>query len=105
MQGGLLAGEQMIALPELVKLLESETGPLEPSLRQFVGLLVEVFNKLDDDLLNQNVPEQERRAIQQTVLKALECHTQGLPPPSEEIRFWMKLLDRIVLLPEEPSIQ
>jgi len=52
----------MIVLFELVKLLESEAGPLEPGIREFVGLLVEVFNKLDGDLLEQDLPEHERRA-------------------------------------------
>jgi hypothetical protein len=65
--------------------------------------LAGVLNKLDEDLLGHNLAEQERRAILQMVLKAIECHTRALPPSSAEVGFWMKVLDQIVMLPEEPG--
>ena len=47
------------------------------------------LNDLDNNLLEQDLPEEERRAIHRMALTAFECHTRGLLPPTEEVKFWM----------------
>ena len=51
------------------------------------------------------MPEEERRAIHRMVLTAFECHMRGLPPSTEEVGFWMQMLDPKVFLPADSEIQ
>lgn len=95
----------MISFSEIEKLLENDLGKLEPELRQLARILVDVLNNLDDNLLEQDLPEEERRAIHQMILTAIECHMRGLPAPSEEIEFWMQMLNPEVLLPVDSGLQ
>jgi hypothetical protein len=95
----------MIDFAEFEKVLENNMGDLEPELRQLARMITDVLNTLDEDLLEQDLPEEERRAIHQMVLKALECHMRGLPPPTEEVGFWMQMLDFKIFLPEDSKVQ
>ena len=95
----------MIDFSELEKCLEKDLGDVEPELRQLARMIADVLNTLDADLLEQDLPEEERRAIHQMVLKALECHMRGLPPPTEEVGFWMQMLDFKIFLPEDSQVQ
>ena len=95
----------MISFSELEKCLEKDLGEVEPELRQFAHMLADVLNDLDHNLLEQDMPEEERRAIHRMVLTAFECHMRGLPPPTEEVRFWMQMLDPKVFLPVDSKLQ
>ena len=95
----------MISFSELEILLKNHFGDLEPEFRQFARGLADALNALNEDLLEQNLPPEERRAIQRMVLTALECHMRGLPPPSEEVKFWMQMLDSKVFLPVDSGLQ
>jgi hypothetical protein len=95
----------MISFPEIEKVLERDLGELEPELRQLARLLIDVLNDLDENLLEQDMPEEERRAIHRMVLKAFECHMRGLPPPTEEVGFWMQMLDPKAFLPVDSEMQ
>ena len=88
----------MISFSDIERLLEKDIGDIEPEIRQFARGLMEIFNDLEEDLLDVDLPEEERRAVQRMILKAIECHMRRLPPPSEEIKFWMQLLDSKVCL-------
>lgn len=83
----------MISFSELEKLLENDLREVEPELREFARILTGVLNDLDENLLEQDLPDEERRAIHRLVLRALECHMRDLPPPTEEVKFWMQMLD------------
>jgi hypothetical protein len=89
----------------ILKHLEKDLGDLEPELRQLARILTDVLNDLDNNLLEQGLPEEERRAIHRMVLTAFECHMRGLPPPTEEVGFWMQMLDPMVFLPADSEIQ
>jgi hypothetical protein len=91
--------------PEIEKVLERDLGELEPELRQLARVLINVFNDLDENLLEQDVHEEERRAIHRMVLKAFECQMRGLPPPTEEVGFWMQMLDSKVFLSVDSEMQ
>jgi hypothetical protein len=39
------------------------------------------------------------------VLKAFECHMRRLPPPDEEVAFWMQVPNPKVTLPVDSQIQ
>jgi hypothetical protein len=95
----------MISSSEIEKLLEKDLGDLEPELRRLARTIADVLNHLDENLLEHNLPEEERRAIHRIVLKALECHMRGLPPPNEEVKFWMQMLDPEVFLPVDARVQ
>ena len=95
----------MIPLAELEKLLAKDLGDLEPEIHQLARTLTGIINNLDDELLDQDLSGEERRSIHRTVLTALECHLRGLPPPSEEVKFWMKMLDSKVVLPVDSGLQ
>lgn len=95
----------MISFAELEGLLEQSQGGIDPDIRRFALALTKVLNDLDDTLLEQDLPEGERRAIQRMVVAALECHVRGLPPPSPEVKFWMTMLDPAVVLPVDSAAQ
>ena len=95
----------MISFSELEKLLEKDLPDLEPELRQLARIITDVLNHLDETLLEQDMPEEERRAIHRMVLTAFECHMRGQPAPSEEVGFWMKMLDPKVFLPVDSGLQ
>jgi len=95
----------MISFSELEECLEKDLGEMEPELRQLARILTDVLNDLEENLLEQDMPEEERRAIHRMVLTAFECHMRGLPPPTEEVGFWMKMLDPKVFLPADSEIQ
>lgn len=95
----------MISFSELEKCLEKDLGEVDPELRQFAHMLADVLNDLDQNLLEQDMPEEERRAIHQMVITAFECHMRGLPPPTEEVGFWMQMLDPKVVLPADSTVQ
>ena len=95
----------MISFAKLEKYLEKDLGEMEPELRQLARILTDVLNDLDQNLLEQDMPEEERRAIHRMVLTAFECHMRGLPPPTEEVRFWMQMLDPKVFLPVDSKLQ
>lgn len=88
----------MISFSDIDGLLEKDIGAIEPEMRQLARGLMEILNDLEEDLLDVDFPEEERRAAQRVMLKAVECHMRHLPPPSEEIKFWMQLLDSKVVL-------
>jgi hypothetical protein len=95
----------MISFSELEKCLEKDLGEMEPELRQLARILTDALNDLDENLLEQDMPEEERRAIHRMVLTAFECHMRGLPPPTEEVGFWMQMLDPKVFLPTDSNVQ
>lgn len=95
----------MISFSDLEKLLETDLVELQPEVRQLARILADVLNGLDQNLLDQGLPEEERRAIHRMVLTAAECHIRRLPPPSEEIAFWMTVLDPKVCVPEDSGLQ
>ncbi len=95
----------MIDFAEFEKVLEKDLGDLEPELRQLARILADVLNDLDENLLELDVPDEERRAIHRMALTAFECHMRRLPPPSEEVGFWMQMLDPKVVLPVDSEIQ
>lgn len=95
----------MISFSELDECLEKDLGEMEPELRQLARILTDVLNDLDENLLEQDMPEEERRAIHRMVLTAFECHMRDLPPPTEEVGFWMQMLDPKVFLPADSEIQ
>jgi hypothetical protein len=95
----------MISFSELEESLEKDLGEMEPELRQLARILTDVLNDLDESLLEQDMPEEERRAIHRMVLTAFECHMRGLPPPTEEVGFWMQMLDPKVFLPADSEVQ
>jgi hypothetical protein len=95
----------VISFSELEKSLEKDLGDLDPELLQLARMITDVLNELDETLLEQDLPDEERRAIHQVVLKALECHMRGLPPPSEEVKFWMQMLDPKVFLSADSGLQ
>jgi hypothetical protein len=95
----------MISFSELEKCLKKDLGEVEPELRQFARMITDVLNDLDENLLEQDMPEEERRAIHRMVLTAFECHMRGLQPPTEEVGFWMKMLDPKVFLPVDSGLQ
>ena len=95
----------MISFSELEKCLEKDLGEVEPELRQFAHMLADVLNDLDQNLLEQDMPEEERRALHRMVLTAFECHMRGLPLPTEEVGFWMQMLDPKVVLPADSKVQ
>jgi hypothetical protein len=95
----------MISFSELEKCLEKDLGDVEPELRQLARIITDLLNDLDNNLLEQDLPEEERRAIHRMVLTAFECHMRGLPPPTEEVGFWMQMLDPKVFLPADSEIQ
>ena len=88
----------MICFHEIEKVLEKDLGELEPELRQLARILTDALNDLDENLLEQDLPEEERRTIHRMVLTAFECHMRSLPPPTEEVGFWMQMLDPKVFL-------
>ena len=95
----------MISFSEIEKSLEKDLGEVEPELRQFARILTDLLNHLDENLLEQDLPDEERRAIHRLVLTALECHMRGLPPPTEEVKFWVQMLDPKVFLPVDSGLQ
>jgi hypothetical protein len=95
----------MISFSELEKCLEKDLGEMEPELRQLARMLTDVLNDLDQNLLEHDRPEEERRAIHRMVLTAFECHMRGLSPPTEEVGFWMQMLDPKVVLPADSKVQ
>jgi len=95
----------MIDFAELEKAIEKDMGDVEPELRELARIITDILNNLDENLLEQDLPEGERRVIQGTVLKALECHMRRLPPPDEEVAFWMQMLNPKVILPEDSGLQ
>jgi hypothetical protein len=95
----------MISFSELEACLEKDLGDVEPELRQLARIITDLLNDLDNNLLEQDLPEEERRAIHRMVLTAFECHMRGLPPPTEEVGFWMQMLDPKVFLPADSEIQ
>jgi hypothetical protein len=95
----------VVLFSELERLLEEELGGVEPELRQFARQIVDILNEFDENLCEQHLPDEDRRALQLMVLKALECHMRGLPPPNEEVKFWMRLLEPRVFLTEDAGLQ
>ena len=95
----------MISFSELEKCLEKDLGEMEPEIRQLARMVTDVLNDLDQNLLEEDMPEEERRAIHRMVLTALECHMRGLAPPTEEVGFWMQMLDPKVILPADSTVQ
>jgi hypothetical protein len=95
----------MISFSELEKLLGKDLGEVEPELRQFARMITDVLNDLNENLLEEDLPDEERRAIHRMVLTALQCHMKGLPPPSEEVKVWMRMLDPKVVLPVNSALQ
>ena len=95
----------MISFSEIEKLLENDLCDLDPEIRHLARIIADVLNHLDENLLEQDLPHDERRAIHRMVLKALECHMRGLPPPNEEVKFWMRMLDPDVFLPADAGVQ
>ena len=95
----------MISFSELEKCLEKDLGDVEPELRQLARIITDLLNDLDNNLLEQDLPEEERRAIHRMVLTAFECHMRGLPPPTEEVGFWMQMLNTKVFLPADSTVQ
>jgi len=95
----------MIDFDAFEKVLEKDMGELEPELRQLARMISELLNELDGNLLDLNMPEEERRVIHRMVLKAFECHMRRLSPPDEEIGFWMQMLNPKVILPEDSKVQ
>jgi hypothetical protein len=95
----------MISFSELEKCLEKDLGEMEPELRQLARMLTDVLNDLDQNLLEHDLPEEERRTIHRMVLTAVECHMRGLSPPTEEVGFWMQMLDPKVFLPVDSEMQ
>jgi hypothetical protein len=95
----------MIDFAAFEKALEKDMGEVEPELRQLARMISEILTELDGNLLDQDMPEGERCAIHSMVLKALECHMRRLPPPDEEVAFWMQMLNPKVFLPEDSGMQ
>jgi hypothetical protein len=95
----------MISFSELEKCLEKDLGEMEPELLQLARMVTDVLNDLDQNLLEQNMPEEERGAIHRMVLTALEFHMRGQSPPTEEVGFWMQMLDPKVVLPADSTVQ
>ena len=95
----------MISFSELEKCFEKDLGEMEPELRQLARMVADVLNDLDQNLLEHDMPEEERRAVHRMVLTALECHMRGLPPPTEDVGFWMQMLDPKVVLPADSTVQ
>ena len=95
----------MISFSELEKLIDKDLGEVEPELLQLARMITGVLNELDETLLEQDLSGEERRAVHRMVLTALECHMRGLPPPSEEVSFWMQMLDAKVFLPVDSGLQ
>jgi hypothetical protein len=95
----------MISFPDIEKLLENQLGDVEPEIRAFARVLMDVLSDLDENLLEQDLLDEERRAIHRMVLTAFECHMRGLPPPSEEVKFWMHMLDPKVTLSADSGPQ
>jgi hypothetical protein len=85
--------------------LEKDLGEVEPELRQLARMITDILNDLDGNLLEEDLPDEERRAIHKMVVTALECLMRGLPPPMEEVKFWMQMLDPGVFLPVDSGLQ
>jgi len=95
----------MISFSELEKCLEKDLAEIEPELRQLARMLTDVLHDLDQNLLEHDMPEEERRAIHRMVLSAFECHMRGLSPPTEEVGFWIQMLNPKVFLPVDSEMQ
>jgi hypothetical protein len=94
-----------ISFDEFETYSKKSLSDLEPELRQLFDKFIEILKELEANLLRQDMSEEERRAILRTVVKALECHMRRLPPPNEEVKIWMQMLDPKAFLPKDVGVQ